>query len=118
MKECTAGDVKNMNMDKAVATRLHKMLAVDDQTVSAVKRDHASYAKLSLLTQQMVLLQQQAQTVVEKSEAKAIKFSKVEQGDTRLAVSEEFDEGASRLVTMLGVSQSTVATISSDHAAS
>ena len=47
VKECQASDVHNMNMDKQVATRLHKMLAVNDQTVSAVKRDHASYAKLS-----------------------------------------------------------------------
>jgi len=120
IRECQASDVQNMNMDKQVATRLHKMLAVNDQTVAAVKRDHASYAKLSLLTQQMNLLQQQAQTVVEKSEAKAIKFSKVEHtsNDTRLALSEEFDEGAKRLVSMLSISKSTVDIISSDDGAS
>lgn len=110
------------SLDKDVATRLFRMLAVNENTASAVKRDHASYAKLSLLTQQMNLLQQQAATVIEKSEAKAIKFTQAEKadhaGDTRLALSEEFDEGAQRLCTMLAVSDSTLATISTDHAAS
>lgn len=123
LRECEAGDVKNMNMGKEVATRLFKMLAVKDETVSAVKRDHASYAKLSLLTQQMNLLKDQAQTVVDKCEAKAIKFSKSEKleqnsSDTRLMLSDEYDEGARRLVTMLDVSDQTVAAISSDDVAS
>lgn len=119
LRECTASDVQNMNMDKQVATRLHKMLAVNDDTVSAVKRDHASYAKLSLLTQQMNLLKAQAETVVEKCEAKALKLAKVEHsGDTRLALSDEFDEGAQRLVGMLALSKPTVEAISSDDAAS
>ena len=56
--------------EQEVATRLFRMLAVNEQTVSSVKRDHASYAKLSLLTQQMGLLQQQSQKVVDKVEAK------------------------------------------------
>ena len=57
---CTAGDVKNLNMNKEVATRLFRMLAVNETTVNSVKRDAASYARLSLLTQQMGLVQQQA----------------------------------------------------------
>jgi len=118
IRECQAGDVQNMNMGKEVATRLHKMLAVNDTTVAAVKRDHASYAKLSLLTQQMNLLHSQAQTVVDKCEAKAIKLAKVENSDTRLALSDEFDEGANRLLSMLAVSNSTAQTISCDDAAS
>lgn len=120
IRECEAGDVKNMNMGKEVATRLFKMLAVKDETVNAVKRDHASYAKLSLLTQQMNLLKSQAETVVEKCEAKAIKFAKVEKPntETRLAISEEFDDGARHLLGMLSVSQSTAASISCDDVAS
>ena len=121
LRECSAGDVQNMNMGKEVATRLFRMLAVDDSTVTAVKRDHASYAKLSLLTQQMNLLKDQAQTVVEKCEAKAIKLAKVEKTtntDTRLALSEEFDEGAQRLLGMLAVSSSTAEAISCDDGAS
>lgn len=111
------------SLDKDVATRLFKMLAVNEQNVSAVKRDHASYAKMSLLTQQMQLLQQQAQTVVEKTEAKAIKMAKIEEvkgpaAETRLALSEEYDEGAKRLLGMLAVREDTVTTISQDHAAS
>jgi len=119
LRECSAGDVQNMNMGKEVATRLFKMLAVDDSTVTAVKRDHASYAKLSLLTQQMNLLKNQAQTVVDKTEAKAIKMAKVEKPnmDTRLAISEEFDAGAQRLMGMLTVSESTAEAISCDDGA-
>ena len=44
-----------------VATRLFKMLAVNEQTAASVKRDHASYAKLSLLTQQAQMDQITAQ---------------------------------------------------------
>ena len=40
--------------NKEVATRLFRMLAVNEQTVTTVKSDHASYAKFSLLTQQVV----------------------------------------------------------------
>ena len=111
------------SLDKDVATRLFRMLAVNEQAADAIKRDHASYAKMSLLTQQAQLLQHQAKTVIDKCEAKAIKFQKVEEGaeapgDTRLAMSEEYDEGAKRLCSMLAVSESTIATISIDHAAS
>ena len=59
IRECSGSDVKNMNMNKQVVNaQPSRMLAVNEQTVSSVKRDHASYAKLSLLTQQMGLLQQ------------------------------------------------------------
>jgi hypothetical protein len=140
LRECTAGDVKNMNMDKQVATRLFRMLAVNEKTVSSIKRDHASYAKLSLLTQQMGLLQQQAQTVVDKCEAKVAKQARIEEADadpiadiseappvkgsqqpkmvgkdeTRLAVSSEYDEGAKRLLSMLTTNENTTLAVARD----
>lgn len=130
LRECTTGDVKNMNMDKAVATRLFRMLAVNEQTISSVKADHASYAKLSLLTQQMGLLQQQAQRVVDKAETKAAKVARIEEVGaspgrtdgaspgrtdcTTLSVSSEYDEGAKRLLSMITVSDSTALAVKSD----
>ncbi len=33
------------SLDKDVATRLFRMLAVNEQAADAIKRDHASYAK-------------------------------------------------------------------------
>ena len=48
------------SLDKDVATRLFRMLAVNEKAQESVKRDHASYAKLSLLTQQAQMVQQQA----------------------------------------------------------
>ena len=71
VKACDASHVRNMNMNKEVATRLFRMLAVSEQTAATLKRDGASYARLNLLTQQMNLLQAQAQGTVEKSVAKA-----------------------------------------------
>merc|ERR1719316_503929 len=88
------------SLPKDVATRLFKMLAVDEQAANAVKRDHASYAKLNLLTQQMNLLKHQAVGVVEKSVAQA-----------------EYDEGAKRLVNMLAVNESTALAIKSSPVA-
>lgn len=134
LRECTMGDVKNFNMDKQVATRLFRMLAVNEQTVSSIKRDHSSYAKLSLLTQQMGLLQQQAERIVEKSEAKVIKQARIEEetdvnpavvepsieemgSDTRLAVSSDYDEGAKRLLSMLTNNDTTVLAVSKDTSA-
>ena len=61
VKACDASHVRNMNMNKEVATRLFRMLAVSEQTAATLKRDGASYARLTLLTQQMNLLQAQAQ---------------------------------------------------------
>lgn len=141
LRECAASDVKNMNMDKSVATRLFRMLAVNEKSVSSIKRDHSSYAKLSLLTQQMGLVQQQAQQVVEKSEKKVAKQARIEEaeapranvedsemsnagitemtggGETRLAISSEYDEGAKRLLSLLTTNESTVLAVSRDTSA-
>ena len=112
---CEAHHVRNMNMNKAVATRLFRMLAVSEQTAATVQRDHASYAKLNLLTEQMKLLQSQAQQTVTKSVAKAqategdITFS-----DTCTALSAEFDEGAKRLLIIMSVDEKTASTIKRD----
>lgn len=110
---CTHGDVRNMNMGKDVATRLFRMLAVNEQTVNSVKRDASSYAKLSLLTQQMGLVQQQAQRVVEKAETKRAK------GDDGIvlkctALSAEYDDGAKRLLSMITADERTVASVARD----
>lgn len=119
--------------NKEVATRLFRMLAVNEQTATAVKRDHASYAKLSLLTQQMNLLQQQAQKVVDKSEVQVAKQARVDEGEndapigisevnapaaeSRLALSSEYDEGAKRLLSMITVNEKTVMTVARDQTA-
>ena len=68
------------SLDKDVATRLFRMLAVNEQAAAAIKRDHASYAKMSLLTQQAQLCCsiRHNKTVIDKCEAKAIKFQNVE----------------------------------------
>lgn len=100
-------------LDKDVATRLFKMLAVNEQTAASVKRDHASYAKLSLLTQQANLVQQQAVQVVNKAATKAA----VGDGEIQLtctALSTEFDDSAQRVLTMLNVNDKTVALIKKD----
>ena len=105
-------------LNKEVATRLFKMLAVNEHTVNNVKRDHASYAKLSLLTQQVNLLQHQAQLVVDKSEAKMLIKETEPASENRITLSSDYDEGAKRLCTMLAVTENTAATISKDPAAS
>jgi len=119
--ECDASMVGNMNMDKDVATRLFRMLAVNEQTVNSVKRDHSSYAKLSLLTQQMQLLQKQATGVVEKCEEKVKKQARIDEpeiefSETRLIVSDEYDEGAKRLLSMITVNEKTVLAVAKDTA--
>ena len=120
IRECAARHVQNNNMNKEVATRLFRMLAVSEQTASTLKRDGASYAKLNLLTQQMNLLQAQAQTTVEKSVAKA----KAVDGELNLtensctALTAEYDEGAKRLLTVMRVDDKTVNTIKRDAPAS
>jgi len=91
------------------------MLAVSEQTASTLKRDGASYAKLSLLTQQMHLLQAQAQNTVSKSVAKA----EATDGDLSLSescttLSTEFDAGAKRLLAVMAVNEKTVAMIKRD----
>jgi len=113
---CVASDVKNMNMNKEVATRLFRMLAVSEQTAATVKRDHASYAKLNLLTQQMKLVQTQAQQTFTKSVAKAqaADDGEIKLSETCTALSTEYDEGAKRLLTIMAVDSKTVATIKRD----
>ena len=116
---CDASHVRNSNMNKEVATRLFRMLAVSEETANTVKRDHASYAKLHLLAQQMKLLQAQAQSTVDKSVAKA-------QGtdggivltDECTTLTTEYDDGAKRLLTIMTADQKTVSTIKRDAPAS
>jgi hypothetical protein len=104
--------------DKEVATRLFRMLAVNEQTANTVKRDHASYAKLSLLTQQAQLLQRQAVQVVNKSAARATEERKIGLCENSTALSCEFDDGAKRLLGVLAVNAETVLAIKRDPAAS
>lgn len=99
------------SLDKDVATRLFKMLAVNEQTADSVRRDHASYAKLSLLTQQAQLVQQQATQVVNKAATKAAK----EEINLCTAIqSTEYDDGANRLLSLMNVNEQTVALIKKD----
>merc|ERR1712166_529297 len=105
---CEPTHVKNMNMNKEVATRLFRMLAVSEQTANTVKHDHASYAKLHLLSQP-------TQTVT-KSVAKA---EKEQEKDIILtenctALSAEYDDGAKRLLTIMAVDHKTAETIKRD----
>ena len=95
------------SLDKDVATRLFRMLAVNEQTATSVKRDHASYAKLSLLTQQANLVQQQAVNVVNKVASKAAD----DEIHLCTALSTEFDDSASKLLCLMNVNETTVATI-------
>lgn len=99
------------SLDKDVATRLFRMLAVNEQTEATVKRDHASYAKLSLLTQQANLLQQQAVNVVNKV---ATKKADDEINLCTALVSTEYDDGAKQILSMLDVNDKTVAMIKKD----
>merc|ERR1712166_1318737 len=113
---CEPTHVKNMNMNKEVATRLFRMLAVSEQTANTVKHDHASYAKLHLLSQQMQLLQAQATQTVTKSVAKA---EKAQEKDIILtenctALSAEYDDGAKRLLTIMAVDHKTAEKIKRD----
>merc|ERR1712203_627725 len=103
------------NMNKEVTTRLFQMLAVNEQNVRNVKRDHASYAKLSLLTQQMSLLQKQAQLVVDKSQAHRV-GEDVQLHETCTALN-ECDEGARQLLSLLAVNEKTKAKVKRDSAA-
>jgi hypothetical protein len=100
------------SLDKDVATRLFKMLAVNEHTAAAVKRDHASYAKLSLLTQQANLVQQQAVHVVNKVAKRAGADDEINL--TCTALSAEYDSSAGRVLAMLDVNERTVALIKKD----
>ena len=103
--------------NKEVATRLFQMLAVTEQAASQVKADHASYAKMSLLTQQMHMVQQQAVGVVNKSASKADPADDIALSSGCTTLSTEFDEGAKRLLTLLDVNKKAVTTIAKDHGA-
>lgn len=119
---CDASHVRNANMDKDVATRLFKMLAVSQQTAATIQRDHASYAKLNLLSQQMNLLQQQASNAVAKSvNAAATAASSTPDAHIQLtapqhstAITAEYDENAHRLLTVMAVDDKTLATVQRD----
>ena len=113
---CEPTHVKNMNMNKEVATRLFRMLAVSEATANTVKHDHASYAKLHLLSQQMKLLQAQATQTVTKSVAKAEKASEndIVLTENCTALSAEYDDGAKRLLTIMAVDHKTAETIKRD----
>jgi len=102
-------------MNKEVTTRLFQMLAVNEQNVRNVKRDHASYAKLSLLTQQMNLLQKQAQLVLDKSQAQSVDDD-VQFHETCTALN-ECDESARQLLSLLAVNEKTKAKVKRDPAA-
>ena len=113
---CEPTHVKNMNMNKQVATRLFRMLAVSEQTANTVKHDHASYAKLHLLSQQMQLLQAQATQTVAKCVAKAEKASEndIVLTENCTALSAEYDDGAKRLLTIMAVDDKTTEVIKRD----
>ncbi|KAL1518798.1 hypothetical protein AB1Y20_003078 [Prymnesium parvum] len=107
------------NCNKEVATRLFRMLAISEASVDAVKRDHASYAKLSLLTQQASLLQRQAEQVVQKS----CLCAAAADGELRTAkiescspVALECSDGAMQLLSKLPVSQKAMDLITRDQA--
>lgn len=110
----TASDVRNMNMDKAVATRLHRMLAVSELEASSVKSDSASYAKMNLLTQQAHLLRQQAVQTVNKSASR--KSDDVQLTNDCTALS-EYDSGAKRLLSLLNVNEKAAEQIRRDKPA-
>jgi len=114
---CGASDVRNQNMSKEVATRLFRMLAVNETTVNSVKRDAASYARLSLLTQQMALIQQQAHRVVETAEVRLAKQAKLEGEITMItstAISSEYDQGAKQLLSMITTNEKAAALVARD----
>eukprot|EP00310_Coccolithus_braarudii_P021203 CAMPEP_0183351454 /NCGR_PEP_ID=MMETSP0164_2-20130417/24988_1 /TAXON_ID=221442 /ORGANISM="Coccolithus pelagicus ssp braarudi, Strain PLY182g" /LENGTH=262 /DNA_ID=CAMNT_0025523643 /DNA_START=96 /DNA_END=884 /DNA_ORIENTATION=+ len=105
------------SLNKEVATRLFRMLAVNEQKMDSVKRDHSSYAKLSLLTQQVNLLQYQAQRVVDKSAVKVIDVGSPQLSENCTTLSTEYDEGAKRLLSMISIDESRLAAVKSDSTA-
>lgn len=104
---------------KEVATRLFQMLAVNEMEADAVKSDHASYAKLGLLTQQANMLQRQAVQVVNKSASQMLEGKAAEPELTTecTALSTEYTDGAQRLLGVLAVNDNAVAAIKRDQAA-
>merc|ERR1711865_1320609 len=51
---CEPTHVKNMNMNKEVATRLFRMLAVSEQTANTVKHDEESLVPMLMLLPEVV----------------------------------------------------------------
>lgn len=109
------------SLDKDVATRLYAMLAVSELDAAAVKADHASYAKLQLLTAQAKLLQRQAVQVVNKSVSEALDTGAAPElplsEPRNTALTTEFNEGTCRMLRSFSVNDQTVATIKRDRAA-
>ncbi|KAJ1631581.1 hypothetical protein T492DRAFT_53147 [Pavlovales sp. CCMP2436] len=103
--------------DKGVATRLFRMLAVSELDASAVKADSASYAKLSLLTQQANLLQRQAVQVVNKTAVTA-DMAGADSHVKHCTALAEYDDGTKHLLSVLAVNDRTVAAIRRDVGAS
>ena len=106
------------NCNKEVATRLYRMLAISELEADRVKSDHASFAKLGLLTQQAQLLQRQAVQVVNKSVLKAEKDELAGLSTMSTALTTEDSAGAKRVLAVLAVNEKTQATIERDQPAS
>ena len=104
--------------NKEVATRLYRMLAISELEADRVKSDHASFAKLGLLTQQAQLLQRQAVQVVNKSVLKAEKDELAGLSTMSTALTTEDSSGAKRVLAVLAVNEKTQATIERDQPAS
>ena len=103
--------------NKEVATRLYRMLAISELEADRVKSDHASFAKLGLLTQQAQLLQRQAVQVVNKSVLKAEKDELAGLSTMSTALTTEDSSGAKRVLAVLAVNEKTQATIERDQPA-
>ena len=104
------------NCNKEVATRLYRMLAISELEADRVKSDHASFAKLGLLTQQAQLLQRQAVQVVNKSVLKAEKDELAGLSTMSTALTTDDSAGAKRVLAVLAVNEKTQATIERDLA--
>ena len=104
--------------NKEVATRLYRMLAISELEADRVKSDHASFAKLGLLTQQAQLLQRQAVQVVNKSVLKAEKDELAGLSTMSTALTTDDSAGAKRVLAVLAVNEKTQATIERDQPAS
>ena len=106
------------SLNKEVATRLFRMLASDEQALTSVKHDHASYAKLSLLTQQAKLLKGQAVEIVNRAVTVQMENTgEAGEGQPCTAVSTEQNDGVGLIMGMLAVNNRTIATIRRDRSA-
>ena len=103
------------SLSKDVATRLFRMLDVDHHSIDAIKRDHAVYAKLSLITSQADVINQQAAQVVDKAKSRAHQNAHIVQSCT--ALSPEYDDGTKHLLSLMCVDDKIVDAIKQDHGA-